>query len=176
MLRVNQRRGKEFFLFRPVLIVFCTFVCTSTEQGTTVSLQADIRVDDGETTTTNAQATAHEEFARPPKNRQQQRVTSRGAEQTKQFDPGGYRVFFPFQMEVNLVYCLPVCLVWLCLFCFLVYKVSPSMYERRENFSIEDGIDWDAQIRWMKQDIVISICVNEGYNLYHVDYCPPHDQ
>ena len=25
-------------------------------------------------------------------------------------------------------------------------------------------------------DIVISICVNKGYTLYHVAYCPPHDK
>ena len=49
-------------------------VCTSLEHGTTILLQADVGVDDDETTT--AQAAAHEEFARPPKNLQQQRVGS----------------------------------------------------------------------------------------------------
>ena len=55
-----------------------------------ILLQADVGVDDVETTTTtNAQAAAREEFARPPKNRQQRRVAVWDAEQTKQFDPGG---------------------------------------------------------------------------------------
>ena len=48
--------------------------CTSPEQG--MLLQADVGVDDEEATTINAQAAAREEFARPPKNRRQQRVTA----------------------------------------------------------------------------------------------------
>ena len=42
--------------------------CTSPDQvGTAILLQADIGVYDAETTATNAQAAAREEFARPPK-------------------------------------------------------------------------------------------------------------
>ena len=64
--------------------------CTSLDQaGTTILLQTDVGVGEAKTTTTNAQATAREEFARPPKNRQQQRMTARGNGQTKQFDTGG---------------------------------------------------------------------------------------
>ena len=28
----------------------------------------------------------------------------------------------------------------------------------------------------MKLDRVISVCVNEGYTLYHVAYCPPQEK
>ena len=63
--------------------------CTSPEQeAATISLQTDVGVND-ETTITTAQAAAHEESARPPKNWQQRRVTAWGAEQIKQFDPEG---------------------------------------------------------------------------------------
>ena len=64
--------------------------CTIPEQEwtTTILLQTDVEVNDAETVT-NTQAAAREEFARPPKNRQQRRVTAWGNEQTKQFDPGG---------------------------------------------------------------------------------------
>ena len=50
--------------------------CTSPEQEwtTTMLLKTNVGVDDVETTTTNAQAAACEEFARPPKNQQQRRV------------------------------------------------------------------------------------------------------
>ena len=58
-------------------------------------------------------------------------------------------------MDGNLVCCLLVSRVFLCFFCFLVCKISPSRYERRGNFSIKDGSDWDAQARWIKLDIVI---------------------
>ena len=64
-------------------------VCTSPEQESTFLFQVDVGINDEETTITNAQAIAHKEFARPPKNRQQQRVTAWGAEQIKQLDPGG---------------------------------------------------------------------------------------
>ena len=50
-------------------------VCASTKQGANVLLQPDVKVDIKETTTTNAQAAAREEFAKTPKNRQQERVT-----------------------------------------------------------------------------------------------------
>ena len=78
MLRLSRRRRKEFF---------------SSNQSRWLH-KAGVRVDDGvddvETTTSpNAQAAAREEFARPQKNQQMQRLTAWGNEQTKQFDPGG---------------------------------------------------------------------------------------
>ena len=62
-------------------------IWTSPEQGTTILLQADVGEDDDETTA--AQDAGRGEFARLPNNRQQRRVASWGAEQTKQFYPGG---------------------------------------------------------------------------------------
>ena len=61
-------------------------------------------------------------------------------------------------------------------FCFLVCKMSLSRYERRGEVSIKDESDWDTQTRWMKMDMVISICVNEGYTLHHVAGCPSHNK
>ena len=53
-------------------------------------LKPDVGVDDVETTTSPiAQAAGREAFARPQENRQKQRLTAWGNEQTKQFDPGG---------------------------------------------------------------------------------------
>ena len=64
---------EENFPLQASLGGFLLFSCTSPEQGTTILLQAYVRVDDEETTTT-AQAAAREELAIPPKNRQQRRV------------------------------------------------------------------------------------------------------
>ena len=62
--------------------------CTSPEQEwTTNLLRADVGVKPE--TSTSEQAAAREEFARPPKKRQQQRVTAWGYDQSKQFDPEG---------------------------------------------------------------------------------------
>ena len=91
-------------------------------------LQADVTNDVEITTTTNAQAATREEFARPPKNRQQQRMSAWGNEKTKQFDPGGYwkSCYFSVQTNVCLVYCLPVCLVFLCFAVFLLVCNFPK--------------------------------------------------
>ena len=82
----------------------------------------------------------------------------------------------PFQMffHVSVSLCFSCVLVF---FCFLlVYKFSPSRYERRGDFSIKDGSERDARIRWMKLDMVFSICINEGYTLHHFARCPPRDK
>ena len=64
--------------------------CTNLDQeDTAIWLQAHVGVDDAETTTTKDQVASREEFARPPKKRQQRRVTAWGADQTKELDPGG---------------------------------------------------------------------------------------
>ena len=70
---------------------FLRVSCTSVDQeGTTILLRADAGVEDIEaTTTTNAQAAACEEFAKPSEKRQQQRMTAWGDEQSRQFDPEG---------------------------------------------------------------------------------------
>ena len=82
MPRAEMQSAEQegFFPLQASLDGFLPVSWTSPEQKTTISLQADVGADDEETTTT-AQATAREEFARPPKNRQQRRVTSWGAEQ-----------------------------------------------------------------------------------------------
>ena len=46
------------------------------QEGTVISLQLDVGVDDEEKTTTLQQAAAREKFARPSKKRQQQRMTA----------------------------------------------------------------------------------------------------
>ena len=85
----QQTEEKGFFTLQASVDGFLSVNCTSPEQETTtILLQADLRVDD-ETTSTTAQAAVREEFTRPPKNRQQRRVTEKDAEQNKQFDPGG---------------------------------------------------------------------------------------
>ena len=78
------------------------------------------------------------------------------------------------QDDVCLVRCLPVCFS-VFLFCKISLVLS-TRYERRCEFLIEDGSGWDAQTRWMKLDMVISICINEGYTLHHVAYCLSHDK
>ena len=78
---------EKIFLFKPTVDGFL-HICTSPEQETIILVVGDVGMD-AETSTTKAQDAACEEFARPPKKGQQRRVTARGAEQTKQFDPGG---------------------------------------------------------------------------------------
>ena len=120
-----------------------------------------------ETTTTKSQAAARKEFARLPIGQQQRETAS--TKQSKKCDPGGWRrshyipsrrVSFPLCFSC-VFFCFPVFL--------LVCKISRSKYEKRGELSIEDGSAWDAQTRWTKLDIVISISVNEGYTLCHVD-------
>ena len=63
--------------------------CMSLDQeGTIILLQTNVGLDDAETTNFKAHIAAREDFARPPKKRQQQRAAW-GNEQAKQFDPGG---------------------------------------------------------------------------------------
>ena len=60
--------------------------CRSPEQGF-VLFQPDVGADDNNEATSQ-QATACEEFTRPPKKRQQQGMTARSTEQSMQFDRG----------------------------------------------------------------------------------------
>ena len=95
--------------------------CTSLDQErTTILLQTEVGTDDAEKEITNAQAAVCEEFARPPKNRQQRRVTASDSEQTKQFDPG--RCWStPFLFSST-----SVCLFCSSLFVFLRFSVFLS--------------------------------------------------
>ena len=63
-------------------------ICTSPEWTAIILLQADVGTN-VEKTTNSEQAAAREEFARPSKKRQQQRMTACSKDPTKQFDPGG---------------------------------------------------------------------------------------
>ena len=67
---------EKHFLLQASVDVFLDVSCKSSEQGTTILLQADVGVDDAEITTTNAQAAAREAFARTSKNRKQQRMVA----------------------------------------------------------------------------------------------------
>ena len=69
---------------------FLRLNCTSPEQEC-ILFQPEVGVDDNNETTTQ-QAAAREEFARPTKKRQQQGVTARSTEQSKQFDRRRSRV------------------------------------------------------------------------------------
>ena len=71
----SQLTEGEILFSRQASVDVFFHVCASPEQGTTSLLQADAGVDDDETTTSE-HATAHEEFARPSKKRQQQRMTA----------------------------------------------------------------------------------------------------
>ena len=83
--QTTEREG--IFPFQASVDGFLHVDCTrSPDQEGTNLLQADVVVKPEATT---AQAAAREDFARPPKNRQQRRVIAWGAEKTKQFDPGG---------------------------------------------------------------------------------------
>ena len=70
---MQSTKNEEVFPLQASVDAFL-HICTSPEQETIILLQADVGVDDTETTTINAQAAFREEFARPPKNRQQLRV------------------------------------------------------------------------------------------------------
>ena len=70
--------------------------------------------------------------------------------------------------------------MFFCIFCLVCN--FPKQIERRGDFSIKDGSDSDTQTRFVNcctrtgAHIVISICVNEGYTLYHVALCLPCDK
>ena len=89
-MRLSQRRGEGFLLFKSQCRGFL-YVSTSLDQeGTIILLQPDVGVDsDEEITTTSEQAAACEEFARPSKKRQQQGITARSTGKNKRFDAGG---------------------------------------------------------------------------------------
>ena len=59
--------------------------------------------------------------------------------------------------------------------CFIkqVPKARRVFDEGRERLECANQID--EQLPETKLDTVISICVNEGYALYHVAHYPPHD-
>ena len=84
-----EREG--IFPLQANIVCFLHVSCTSLDQeGTASLLQADVGVDNVETTTTtNAQAAVCEEFARPSKKRQQQNMTAWSDEKSKQVGPGG---------------------------------------------------------------------------------------
>ena len=68
--------------------VFLHNTFTSPEQEY-ILLQPDVGDDDDKETTTSQQADAREEFPRPSKKRQQQRIIAWTLKQSKQFDPEG---------------------------------------------------------------------------------------
>ena len=59
------------------------------------------------------------------------------------------------------------------LFIKQVPKARRVFDEGRERLECANQID--EQLPETKLDMVISICVNEGYALYHVAHYPPHD-
>ena len=85
MRRVSQRRGNEFFLFKPVSIVFCLSVQAWTKRVLLFCFNQTSGYDE-KTIPTKAQAAARKEFARLLIGRQQRETTS--TEQSKQLDPG----------------------------------------------------------------------------------------
>ena len=138
MLRRNQRRGREFCLFKPVSMAAQVwrrsgplFHFKQTSGRTTKQQQ-----------TTKSEAAARQEFTRLLIGRQQREMAS--TEKSTQFDPGGWwrRHYFPSR-QIYASLCFSCFFVFSVFFC----KISRSRYERRGEFSITDGSDWDAQTR-----------------------------
>ena len=161
-LRLNQRRGEDFFLIQASLDG-----CTGPEQEwtSTILLQADVGVDDDDTTMI---------LHKPPLARslrdRRRTDSSEGWHHgvpsnltSLTLEGSGKAVMFPSrQMSVSCtVYPYVLCS---CVFLFFSCLQNFSKeVERRGFFFIKDGSDWDAYTRWMKLDIVNSICVNERY-------------
>ena len=95
------------------------FNCSSPEQEC-IHFQPDVGVDgnDEVTTGTSQQAAAREEFARPTKKRQQQRMTAWTTEQSKQFDRGRSTLKPLFFCRKKYLVTYTVCSYFLCLSAF----------------------------------------------------------
>ena len=93
------------------------------EEGTIILLQPYVEVDDGENTTTSEQATAREEFARPSKKRQQQRMAAWGNDQTKQFDPRYMEYYIFFRCTVCPYVLFSLLFLFSCIFLFFLVFV-----------------------------------------------------
>ena len=87
-----ESQSMEREIMFPLQASLDSFLRVSTnldKEGTIILLQPDVGVDGEEKTTTLAQAAAREEFAKPSKKRQQQRMTAWTTEQSKQLNPRG---------------------------------------------------------------------------------------
>ena len=124
---------------------FLRFKCTSPEQEC-ILFQPDVGVDDEKGQPATSQlAAAREEFARPTKKRQQQRMTTWTIKQSKQFDPGSETIT-SLSRGMSVAYTLFVWSFFLCLSAFsYIFSV---LFEKRvqEARIIFTGCesDWDA--------------------------------
>ena len=124
--RAESTKREEMFPVQASVNGFLRFNCTRPEQEC-ILLQPDVGVDDEkDQPTTSQQAAAREEFARPTKKRQQQRMTAWSTGQNKQFDRGRSTVKPSlFCREESLVaytvcfFFVVVCFILLYFFCLL---------------------------------------------------------
>ena len=85
----TQSTEREGFPLQTSVHVSLDVSCTSLDQESAIILlQTDVGAN-AETITNSEQVPPREEFARPSKKRQQQRMTAWSTEQSKQFDHGG---------------------------------------------------------------------------------------
>ena len=119
----QQTEQEGIFPFQASFNGFFHVDCTRTlEQEGTISFQAGVGVKHKATTT--AQVAARQEFARPPKNRQQRGVIGWSAKQNNMFDSGEYcsiHFFSPGDARLFRVFIL------LCLFCSSVFSLSAKI-------------------------------------------------
>ena len=54
--------------------------------------------------------------------------------------------------------------------------MSLTRKKKRGEFPIKDGSDREVQTTRKELDMIIFICVNEGYTLHHVSHWPSHDK
>ena len=156
--------------------------CTSPEQEC-ILFQPDVGVDgDRDQPTTSQRATAREEFARPTKKRQQQRMTAWTTEQSKQFDLGRWREAITFCRDECLVSYI-VCSFFSCFVCssvvyiFCLVRKAGTRGEDNFHSRMREGLGCTRCVNCCTRTgacIFVSTCVNQGYSLYHVAPFPPH--
>ena len=162
---------EEIVLLHASVDVFLRFNCSSPEQEC-ILLQPGVGVDNKkDQPSTSQQVTAREEFARPTKKRQQQRMTAWTTEQSKQFDRGRSTVKPLLFWREKCLVAHTVCSFFLVSVCFLLYFFSVmyaifrSRYERRwERLGCTRCMNCCTRTGAC---IVISVCVNEGCSRHH---------
>ena len=139
-LRFNQREAKEFFLFKSVSLISCTFAQVRSRRILFCFKQTPER-------TTKQPLQEH----KPPLARSLRDCRLAG-DNERRLRPSEANSLTPEGDGGAITFSYDGCLfrlAFLCVSCFLCFSVFsfaifPSRDERRGQFSIKDGSDWDA--------------------------------
>ena len=180
--RLNQQREKEFSLFKSVSMVFCTFAQVRNREQLFCFEQTLERTTKQQLQNRKPQLARSLRACRLAGNNEIQLQPSKASSLTLEGD--GEAITFPSGwMSFSLCFSLSVYLVfvlWFSVFFSFCLHFSQARIRGQENFQSRMGAI-GIRTRCVNcctrtgARIAISICVNEGYNLYHVPACPLRD-